>query len=139
MSVGGIHLVTGDDGEPLGVVDVDLVVARGQRLALAAAAVCDDPAALEALGLELRAEVGAAEAHHTAAAALDSLLRLVVAPLMRAVEKAGLPLRQRLVEEASADRPPCPGCGQTTHGLSLLLGWQVCVEGLLAERDGGRS
>jgi len=98
-------LLTEDDGEPLGVIDMDLVHDAGTRLAFRLAASCGDPAALDRILAETLTAVGSKGFGYVAASALRVLAEHVLDPSLTAGEAAGVHLRAGLTALADGRDP----------------------------------
>lgn len=89
MSAGTFFLV-GDDGEPLGVVDIDVIQARGTVLGFELATFNDDPPEVDRVLAEALAELGPRAFGCIAAAALRHVVENVVGPLMLIADGVGV-------------------------------------------------
>ncbi|SDY27394.1 hypothetical protein SAMN05661080_02909 [Modestobacter sp. DSM 44400] len=99
---GRTYLLTDDQGEPVGVADLDEINARGDRLAFALAAASNRPQEIERLLDEEIAAVGVREVRYVVAAALGTVVQDILEPLVMVAESAGVPIRERLAEPVGA-------------------------------------
>lgn len=83
-------MLVGDDGDPLGVVDVDMIQARATVLGFELATFNDDPPQMARVLAEELAEVGPQAFGCIAAAALRHVVENVVGPLMSVADEAGV-------------------------------------------------
>lgn len=84
------HMLVNDDGQPLGVIDIDLIQARATRLGFEMATFHDDPTELDRVSAEALAEVGAQAFGYVTAAALRHVVENIVGPLMAIADEAGV-------------------------------------------------
>lgn len=80
------YLVSDEDGEPLGVFDIDQVQAQATRLAFDMAEACGDRAKLEAVTARHLTEAGTSGFGYVAAAALSILARQVLDPVLQVTD-----------------------------------------------------
>lgn len=99
------YLIVGDDGEPLGMVDMEQIADDGTRLAFAMAAVCDDPAALDRIQAETLTRVGAGAFGYVAANALRTVVEHVLSPALDVAQAHGTDLRDGLRKIAAGETP----------------------------------
>ncbi|TYP88432.1 hypothetical protein [Blastococcus xanthinilyticus] len=95
------HLLADSNGEPFGVMNLDIVRRRAARLSYALAVASNDPAELDRLACELIGEVGVHELSYIAIAALQRIATDVVQPLIVLAEAEGIPVREQLTRAAS--------------------------------------
>ncbi|RZU31164.1 hypothetical protein [Blastococcus saxobsidens] len=84
------HFLVGDDGEPLGVVDIDVIQARATVLGFELATFHDDPPEIDRVMAEALTELGPEAFGYVAAAALRHVVENVVNPLMDVADAAGV-------------------------------------------------
>ncbi|WP_433626068.1 hypothetical protein [Nocardia sp. CA-120079] len=96
-------LIQGEDGNPIGVVDIDQIRDAAQILAYAAAAVAEDGAAVDATCAEWVQCFKPDEVPFVLLAALEIVTKMVVGPLVSALETVAPELRTReQLREAAA-------------------------------------
>ncbi|GAB3349869.1 hypothetical protein [Modestobacter lapidis] len=97
---GKTYMLSDDRGEPLGVVSLDAINTRANRLAFTLAAVSNKPRELERLTEEAIAELGSREFGYVAAGALGIVVQDILEPLVQIAEEVGVPMRERLTDDA---------------------------------------
>lgn len=81
------YLLTGDDGAPIGMIDVDLIQAEGTALSYAMAAAAGDLEQLDAITAATLQRVGTDAFGYIVAVAARQLAEGVVAPLLEVVDR----------------------------------------------------
>lgn len=99
---GKTYMLTDDQGGPVGVVSLDAINARAEKLAYTLAAVSNRPQEIERLTTELLEEVGPREFGYIAAGALGIVVQDILEPLIEVAEAHGHPIRERLADSAGA-------------------------------------
>lgn len=98
------HLLVGENGEPLGVIDMDAIQARATLLGFDLSVACDDATELDRISAEALAEVGPREFGYVAAAALRHVIENVVDPLMAIANAYEIPVHEQMAEAAKQAR-----------------------------------
>lgn len=99
------YLIVGDNGEPLGVADIDQITTVGTELAFAMAAHCDDAAQLDRIVADYLARVGTASFGYVAACALRIMAEQILSPSLDVVATAGHDLRPGIRAIAEGRQP----------------------------------
>lgn len=94
------HMLVSDDDEPIAVVDLDAIQARGTRLGYDLSVASDDATALDELCAAAVAEVGPQGFGYVAAAALRHVVENILQPLIEVAEAHGHPIRAGLTDAA---------------------------------------
>lgn len=82
-----IYMLTGDEGVPLGMIDVDLIQAEGTALSYALAAAAGDPVQLDEITAATLQRVGTDAFGYVVAVAARQLAEGVVAPLLEVLDR----------------------------------------------------
>jgi hypothetical protein len=99
------YLLEGDDGEPLGVVDIEMITTAGCQLAFEMAANCADEFELERIVAGTIDTVGTSNFGFVATAAMKMLAFDILNPALTAGEAAGVSLRHGLRALAEGKDP----------------------------------
>lgn len=100
-----IYMIVGDDGEPLGMVDMDEIQTEGTRLAFAMAAVSNDPDALDRVQAAFLDRVGVASFHYVVASALRVMTEHILSPSFDVAMAYGTDLREGMRKIAAGEDP----------------------------------
>lgn len=101
-------MLEGDDGQPLGMINMGVLIDAGCSLAFKIAAHCGDPDAVQAILTEVLSEHGTDSFGYIATNALVTLAGEVLDPALTAGEAAGVNLRDGLLA-LSEGRDPLAG------------------------------
>lgn len=100
-----IYMLVGDDGEPLGVLDMQMISDEGIRLAFAFAANCDNPTALDHIQVETLTRVGVAAFGYVCANALRAMAEHILSPSFDVAAAHGTDLRSGMRAIAEGRQP----------------------------------
>jgi len=84
------HILTTEDGKPLGTINMDAILARAVHLGFELAVFHDDPPQLDRLFAEALDELGSREYGYVVAAALRHVVENVFSPIIAIADEAGV-------------------------------------------------
>lgn len=99
------YMIVGDDGEPLGILDLDAIQDEGTKLAFNLAANCNDPEALDRIQAETLTRVGVASFHYIVANALRVMTEHILSPSFDVAQAHGTDLRAGMRAVAEGSQP----------------------------------
>lgn len=100
-----LYVVTDDNGQPIGVFDVDVITTEGTKLAFAMAAVCDDKDALLQVQQDLLNRVGPDSFGYIVGNALAVMAEHILAPTFAVTRAYGTDVQAGMAAIANGKDP----------------------------------
>jgi hypothetical protein len=100
-----LYFVTDDNGQPIGVFDVDVITTEGTKLAFAMAAVCDDKDALLRVQQDTLNRVGPDSFGYIVGNALAVMAEYILGPTFKVTRAYGNDLQAGMAAIARGEQP----------------------------------
>lgn len=99
------YMIVGDNGEPIGMADMDMLTTEGTQFAFALAAVCNDEQAVARLQAETLTRVGVESFGYVLANALGVMTTEILAPTFEVTRAMGHDLQEGMRRIAAGEKP----------------------------------
>ena len=99
------YLIVGDDGQPIGVANMDQITDHGTKYAFDLAANCADPQKARQIGADLLLEIGPDAFGYACANAVQVLATEILSPCLDVAAAAGQNLRPGITALAEGRDP----------------------------------
>jgi hypothetical protein len=99
------YMIVGDNEEPIGMVDMDIITTEGTKFAFALAAACNDEQAVARIQAETLARVGTKSFGYVCANALGVMTTEILAPTFEVTRTYGTDLQEGMRRIAAGETP----------------------------------